>query len=61
MLLVVLVIQGRTIVSFPRFLRFFLCFLSEVEGVFTRFFKILSSFFFVEIPFGTSSFVQTFL
>ena len=44
--------QGRTVVVFPRFLRFFLRFLSEVEGVFPH--------FFVETPFGNSSFVQTF-
>ena len=43
MLLVVLAIQGRTVVVFPRFLRFFLRFLSEVV-VFPRFFK---DFFFV--------------
>ena len=53
MLLVVFAIQGRTVVVFPRFLRFFLRFLSEVEGVFPH--------FFVETSFGTSSFVQTFL
>ena len=46
MLLVVVVNQGRTVVVFPRFLRFFLRFLSEVEGDFPRFFflKILSFF-----------------
>ena len=38
MLLVVFAIQGRTVVVFPRFLRFFLHFLSEVEGVFPHFF-----------------------
>ena len=51
MLLVVFAIQGRTVVVFPRFLRFFLRFLSEVEGVFSH--------IFVETPFGTSSFVKS--
>ena len=53
MLLVVFIIQRRTVVVFPRFLRFFLRFLSEVEGFFPHFFG--------ETPIGTSSFVQTFL
>ena len=55
MLLVAFAIQGRTVVVFPRFLRFFLRFLSEIEGVFPHF------CFFVETPIGTSLFVQTFL
>ena len=47
MLRLVLVIQGRTVVVFPRFLKFFLRFLSEVVVfVFPRLFKILSLFSF---------------
>ena len=40
MLLVVFAIQGRNVVVFPRFLRFFLRFLSEVEGVFPHFLRL---------------------
>ena len=61
MLLVTFGIQGRTavVVVFPCFLRFFVFFLKlkEFLPVFLRFFLG----FFVETPFGTSSFVQTFL